>query len=120
MIKYWMVMKNCMLIAGATSLVVAAVGGAAYATSASTTITAKKSPYLAGYADTAKSRGAKAYKYVTATFKVPRLDCSSPPAGSNDTYDVYFLAGFNPEDTGGRGVRVLPRQFRSRVLGDRQ
>jgi hypothetical protein len=84
-----MVMRNLSLKAAAVMMaalgLLAAVPAAAMA---STSSIGTKSSYWAGYVATPKTGGAKAFKYATATFTVPALNCSATP----NSY-VYHFAG---------------------------
>jgi hypothetical protein len=58
------------------------------------TIAVDKSPWWAGYIAVPRAGGAKAFKYITATFKVPSMNCTVTPAEQGENSDVVQLIGF--------------------------
>ena len=61
-----------------------------------------RSPYFAGYVATPKSGGATAYKYVTATFTLPALNCAVTPGA--EVYHFVGTGGWSTTDLQAVGV----------------
>jgi hypothetical protein len=77
-------MKRAFLIAAviACSISMPGVANAAKqlnSSGKSYTIAVDKSPWWAGYIAVPRAGGAKAFKYITATFKVPSMNCTVTP-----------------------------------------
>jgi hypothetical protein len=92
-------MKRAFLIAAVIACSISTLGVASAAkqlnsSGRSYTIAVDKSPWWAGYIAVPRVGGAKAFKYITATFKVPSMNCKVTPGQQGENNNVVQFVGF--------------------------